>query len=370
MRRMFTLLTAVALALLSWQCAQQKGTVVTGKLENGQNLQFFLDQASIGKANNVLAKSDISANGDFRLEFPEGLPAGVYKMRVGAQQAYLVLDGTEKKVEINGKVSDLQQFGFTVNGSTSSQVLAETMRGLIERRVDINGLTQFVDTVSNPTVGAFVSYVALQGTAQFLDLQKKAVERLKAAEPNSELASQYAQYIAAVEQQYNHQMASELIRVGQPAPDISLPSPDGKSYKLSDLKGKVVLLDFWASWCGPCRRENPNVVEVYKRYKDQGFTVYSVSLDGMDSRTAARIDPSQHDDIMTQQRQRWIEAIKQDNLIWENHVSDLKKWESAPAAMYGVTGIPKTFLIDRDGNIAAVGLRGAAQIEAALKQVL
>ncbi len=150
-----------------------------------------------------------------------------------------------------------------------------------------------------------------------------------------------------------------------------LPSPSGKVYALSDLKGKVVLLDFWASWCGPCRRENPNVVKIYKKYKDQGFTVFSVSLDGLDSRTKARFNS---EELIQQQleisKQRWIKAIEQDGLEWPYHVSDLKKWECAPARLYGVTSIPRTFLIDREGRIAAVNLRGAQQIEQALLMVL
>ncbi|MCB0592877.1 MAG: TlpA family protein disulfide reductase, partial [Phaeodactylibacter sp.] len=128
---------------------------------------------------------------------------------------------------------------------------------------------------------------------------------------------------------------------------------------------------FWASWCGPCRRENPNVVRVYDQYKSQGFTVFSVSLDGIDSRTRSRFgDEQAASQYLDNQKQRWVEAIKQDNLKWEYHVSDLQKWESAPAAQYGVRSIPRTFLIDRDGKIAAVNLRGAEQIERELKKLL
>lgn len=122
--------------------------------------------------------------------------------------------------------------------------------------------------------------------------------------------------------------------IGAIAPDLAFKDPDGKVRKLSDLRGKVVLLDFWASWCGPCRRESPNVRNVYAKYHDKGFEVFSVSLD----RDAAS----------------WKKAIQDDQLVWPNHVSDLKQWQSEAAAIYGVRSIPSMFLLDRDGRIVAM----------------
>lgn len=128
--------------------------------------------------------------------------------------------------------------------------------------------------------------------------------------------------------------------VGEIAPDIVMKDREGNIRKLSDLRGKIVLLDFWASWCGPCRHENPNVVKAYMKYEPKGFTVFSVSLDN--------------------NRDKWLAAITKDNLIWQNHVSDLKGWQSEGSALYRVTGIPATFLIDKNGTIVAKNLRGQA----------
>ncbi len=124
---------------------------------------------------------------------------------------------------------------------------------------------------------------------------------------------------------------------GFEAPDLSGMTPDSSNYSLKQLRGKIVMVDFWASWCGPCRRENPNVVANYNKYKDKGFDVLGVSLDR---------------DISA-----WRKAIQQDGLPW-HHISDLKGWQSEHAALYSVTSIPQTLLIDRDGKIIVRNLRG------------
>jgi peroxiredoxin len=361
----------ILLSLLT--ACNSKGLVIEGKIENAANLQVFVDEVRLGKASNVLNKADLGADGSFSLSFEEGLPAGIYNLRIGAMRVNLVFDGSEKQVKLTGNLESLQNYDLTVNGSGDSQTLVKVMQGLFRREYKPDDIMAFVDTVKNPHLGAFIAYTALGQNAQFINIQQKAAEKLNAAYPDSEAATAYSTYIVNLQQQAQAQTAQAgagPIQVGMPAPDIRMKSPNGKEYSLSELRGKVVLLDFWASWCGPCRRENPSVVEVYNRYKSQGFTVYSVSLDGLDSRSMARYQPGDVDRALEGQKQRWVEAINQDGLAWEYHVSDLKKWESAAGQSYGVSSIPRTFLIDREGKIAAVNLRGAAAIEQALKQAL
>ena len=177
--------------------------------------------------------------------------------------------------------------------------------------------------------------------------------------PREKYAALHNEVVMALHEKYpDHQLVKEKYAVetspatatsiGAIAPDLAFPDPDGNIRKLSDLRGKVVLLDFWASWCRPCRGENPHVVAMYQKYHDKGFEVFSVSLD--------------------RDKESWKRAIAADGLVWPNHVSDLKYWSSEAARTYGVSSIPSMFLLDQNGRIIAKNLRGEA-LSNALKQL-
>ncbi len=185
---------------------------------------------------------------------------------------------------------------------------------------------EFVNKNSNNVLGPYLIWGTLAYDLELEELEKLA-SQFSPEISNSIYVQQINEYITTLKN----------VAIGKPFSEITLPGPDGKIKKLSDLKGKIILVDFWASWCGPCRRENPNVVAMYNGFKEENFEIFGVSFD--------------------ENKEKWVKAIEDDELNWK-HVSDLKGWNSEAGKIYGVRSIPHTVLINREGIIVDKNLRG------------
>ncbi len=313
----------------------------------------------------------IKKDGNF--EFTGKVPApDYYILRVGSTNINLVLrDKSDMKVYGDGK--NLNNFVNIVNSDESSN-----MYNFLKTIEDWKQLTDSANNVikSNPAKQPEIANKMQSEQQSFQAAQRSFIAEnqnsaaLIAAINTIDIQNDFAGFEAIVTQlgtafgdsptiiglQQNYEamkqqrMADDKMAPGNLAPDFEELMVDGKtSMKLSDLRGKVVLLDFWASWCGPCRRDNPHVVGLYEKYKDRGFTVMSVSLD--------------------KNKESWIGAIEKDNLTWPNHVSDLQQWSSRVGRIYGVSSIPFTVLIDKEGKIVQTKLRGEA-LTAELERLL
>lgn len=354
------LLTALLLtAATSSSIAQNAITVnVSGNIFNTDSDSVFISQF-FGTHYVDYLGAPFNDDNTFTLEGELPNP-DYYVIRFGKQHLNLILrDKSDIKVYGDGsnitrfsnvlgsqETTDMNSFLFLMNDWQAKQ---DTAIAQIKRNPELKAqINQSMATEFKRFQGQQQAFVAkhpnsaaLYPVLSTIDMQndfasyESIVSQLNSGFPESPTIKTAMENMekAKIERLKNDPLAP-----GKLAPDFEEKLPNGETMKLSDLRGQIVLLDFWASWCGPCRRENPNVVKMYKKYQDDGFTVMSVSLDKV--------------------KDNWLKAIEKDNLTWPNHVSDLKHWGSEVAKLYGVRGIPFTVLIDQEGKIIRTKLRG------------
>jgi thiol-disulfide isomerase/thioredoxin len=370
LKNKFILLIISALFFTIAQAQKNTNPVtINGTLsEKGDYKQIYLDTLH-GQNPWIFVSSAIESNGTFKLVAPVTVP-DIFRLRLDDKNYMMLILSPGEKINlktVGGKLGG----DAVIEGSFNTELLYRTMSTLQQydhRKAELN--QQYSDIQSSPKRDS-LSTLIIKEYRENDSMQKQALTSQMEKYPASlawiffldklDMSTDFpvinkidaAMYKAYPEnefvKQYHQQVELERkTAIGSPAPDIELTDPQGKVRKLSSLKGKVVLIDFWASWCGPCRKENPNVVAIYNKYKDKGFEVFSVSLD--------------------KDRDSWLAAIAKDNLVWPNHVSDLKYWKSAGAAVYGVTAIPYTVLVDKKGIIVAKKLRGE-ELEIQVKEL-
>jgi peroxiredoxin len=328
--------------------------VINGKLEGYANYQIRLYKYQY---NNSSFIDSVFTNDTGGFTFNKTLPENsiVYVQYSSTTAVPLIVE--------NGSVFDmiiytkLNGLNYDLTGVKSEKSL--NIYNFLKRFSKLNGeMSSFETQIANEQdpmksytlqMYAGMKQQELQSTIDSMILHKSALEgyfvlfnfteeqqpaQMKAIYSKMEPNETNSAYYKDLKKLYE---STKGVEIGEMAPDIDLPQPNGTNLKLSSLRGKVVLIDFWASWCGPCRAEFPNVKKVYSKYKDQGFEIYGVSLD--------------------KDKSAWVNSISSLGLDWK-HVSDLKYWSCAPAKVYKVSGIPATVLIDKTGKVIAKNLRG------------
>ena len=364
-----------------------KKVEISGVIENSAGKTLYLN-AFINNAPIIIDSVKIKKNGKFKLEVNVVKP-DFYSIGFSKQDyALLVLDSLNTSKVINFNANGLKIMEtYSISGSKHSEIVkalvvqlsnhskwkTEYAKGLkdskftplqkAETKRKLDSLDQNFIIERDQFINKNYKSIAVLTAMGYLNpqtdlaLYKKIEKGLAESVPNTSYHLAVKKQVEQIETQNENrkkeaaekERLEQLSAIGSIAPELNFQDPNGEVISIESLRGNYVLIDFWASWCRPCRAENPNVVKLYNEYKDKGFTVFSVSLD--------------------RDKNRWVGAIKQDNLYWPNHVSDLKQWKSEAVKTYGFTGIPFTVLLNPEGKIIAKNLRGAA-LENKIKELL
>ena len=343
------LLSIVAASMTLAACNAQSGYKVTGTVEGMPDGKAIIATVN-GSSLDTLAKADVK-NGSFEFTGNVSEPTGAYIMVIGQRGAIpFMLENANITVNAG-------QAGLTVTGSEGQKIYDQFMAINTTTQQEAMKLQQEYQAANGDQ--AKMQAVQEADAKLMTDAQAKETELIK-ANPDSYVSTFVI--VSGMGQMEHEQLKErynllgekakasaqgkaiaaqiaklESTAIGQIAPNFTITTPEGESISLYDIKGKVKLIDFWASWCGPCRGENPHVVEIYKEYHPKGLEIFGVSLDN--------------------NKEAWVKAIADDGLVWK-HGSDLKGWQSAPAQLYSVSGIPHTVLLDENNKIIAKNLRG------------